>query len=390
MSDLEQLLRDALHDAPPVAPATPDPVAAVNRRVRRARLSVAAVTAAVAAVAVAVVVPFAGTGRSGEQKVQPLGTPTPTPSATSSLPANTTALWTTGGANWASVSPTGTRWLTYFDKGGRLLSLAQVDSDGHAVHQATPPAPAGEVYAGSSVVWVVGSDQGGNILSRVSAYSTSGQLVATKAFPTTLLSFAVVKGDDLYVQTGDDPAKDGVARLRVQGNAIDEADVTLPDHQGNGIAVTANGAVWAETEKHLVEVQATATGLRLGHVTDAWSLHGGNDAKNPDAVWSADGSRLIELTPGLLSSGVSVAQGDRIPVSGTPQLATTDAAGNVYVLTKEETLYAFAAATLGGGNPAPVATADVDGGAVVLVADPAGGVDYVTGNGQLLRWDPVR
>ena len=387
MTDLEQLLRDALQEAPPVAPASPDPVAAVTRRVRRVRLSVAAVTAAAAAVAFAVVVPFAGTGSSGEQKVQPLGTPTP--SASSTLPADTTTLWASG-ADWASISPTGARWLTYFDKGGQVLSLAQVDSAGRVVHEAKPPAPAGEVYAGSSVVWVVGSDQGGNILSRVSAYSTSGQLVATKTFPTTLLSFAVVTGDDLFVQTGDDAGNNGVARLRLHGNAIDETDVALPDHQGNGIAVTANGAVWADTEKHLVEVQATATGLRVGHVTDAWSLHGGDDAKNPDALWSADGSRLIELTPRLLSSGVSVAEGDRIPVPGTPQLATTDAAGNLYVLTKEGTLYAFAAATLSSGGPAPVASVDVDGGAVVLVADPSGGVDYVTGGGQLLRWDPVR
>lgn len=388
MNDLEQMLRDALHDAPPVTPMTPDPVSVVSRRVRRIRLVLAGATAAAAVVVAVVVVPLANVADRGADEIQPLKTPTAGPSATA-LPAGTSVLWPTG-ADWVSVSPDGARWLTYTDSSGRRTGLAEVDADGQVLHQvAQPPAPADRVYAGRTVVWVVGSDDGGDVLSRVSAYSTSGQLIATKALPTTLLTFAVVTGDDLYVQTGRDPATDGVARFRVNGTAVDETDVTLPDHQGNGIAVTANGAVWADTEKHLVQVEPTGSGLRVVDVTGQWPLHGGDDANNPDAVWSADGSRLIELTPGFLSSGLSVSEGNRIPVSGTPQLAATDARGDLYVVTKEATLYAFAAATLSDGAAKPFAGVDVEGGAAFMVADPAGGVDYVTGDGRLLHWNPA-
>jgi hypothetical protein len=403
-------VRDALHATPTPETTVSDPLPAITRRVRRTRVVVAASGVAVVAAAVAVVVPTVGLGGSATDKVAPLESPTAAPSpspsdGSTSMPApgvvdtgprspspsptsspNTTTLWSHG-ANWVSTSADGSRWLLYTADGhtpklGRLVGADQ------AADIVTPPTPADEVYAGRSIQWVVGSDDGGSILSRVSAYS-AGALLATKALPTTLLTYAVVSGDDLYVETGSDTAGSGVARFRVQTGGIDESDATLPD-QGNGLSVTGNGAVWAETSHHLVEIQSTATGVRTGHVFDAFGYVGGMDLSNPDTIWGYDG-RLIQLTPATLSTGGSVSELDRIPVDGVPRFAVGTGAGGVFVATSEPAgLYYFSRAAAGSSTNDPTATLPITDAVAAMTHDPDGGaVDIVTSDGRLLRWNPA-
>src|SRR3954453_6440720 len=112
VTDIEELVRDALAATPMASPTT-DPLAALDRRVRRARRRLAAGAGVVAAVIVAaVVVPVAFLGGNGSPKsVGVVRHPTPKPGT----PAGTTTLWQDG-AIWVSDAD-GQQWLL-FTQGG--------------------------------------------------------------------------------------------------------------------------------------------------------------------------------------------------------------------------------------------------------------------------------
>ncbi|HET6910606.1 MAG TPA: hypothetical protein VFH54_14825 [Mycobacteriales bacterium] len=395
MSDLEQMLRDALHETPTSAPRSADPIPAIERRVRRLRVVAAVSLSAAAAVAAAVVVPMS-VGTSGHARVQILDTtPTPAPSPTPSASANVTGgpqptlVWM--GANWVASAPSGLPWMLYDDGSGA--------DGGTRIARLTPPqpqagaqvqTPADQVLPGQDVVWVVGATHGGTTMSRVDAMSTSGAPIASKALPGELLSSATVTGDDLYVVRGGSSATAHVDRLQMVGGRIETATVAVP--QAKQVVATAGGEVWAQTPSHLVRITSTGSGISTS-TTVIWSgdIIGTDQRTGDQAFWTWDGSRVVQLTPSLLSAGSSVAQGDRLLVPGHAAIAVTAPGGGLYLSIVEGAapgIYYYPADQLGSGQPQPGAIwHEATAGSICV--DPRGGVDITSADGVIYRWDPA-
>jgi len=396
MSDLEQMLRDALHETPTSAPRSADPVPAIQRRVRRLRLAAGVSLGAAAAVVAAVVVPMS-VGTSGNARVQILDTtPTPTPSPTPSPSANVTGgpqpqlVWM--GADWVASAPSGMPWMLYDDGSGpdggtRIARLTPaLPQDGVKVLL-----PAGRVVAGKTVVWVVGSNDSSTISSRVSALTTRGALIATTTSRDALLTATAVVGDDLYVLRNGNSASAEIDRLRVVGGTIQTATVAVPGAEN--VAATAHGDVWAQTSTKLVRIASTNTGISTSTSVEWTGDIIGTDTSSggQDGFWTWDGSRVVQLTPSLLTTGSSVAQGDRLLVPGHAAIAVTAPGGGLYLSIVEGDapgIYYYPADQLGAGQPQPGAIWH-DATAATICVDPRGGVDVTSADGIISRWDPA-
>src|SRR4051812_32668706 len=121
MTQIEDLLRQALAETP-TTPSVTDPLSAIDGRLRRARRTMVAGTSiAAAAVAAAVVVPLMTLGGGSTSKVEVGNSPTPTPTPSAASTATTApssqqteVLWANG-AIWASAAAGRRPWLLYQD-----------------------------------------------------------------------------------------------------------------------------------------------------------------------------------------------------------------------------------------------------------------------------------
>ena len=397
MTHIEDLVREALA-ATPATTTTTDPLAALDRRVRRARrrLAVGAGVAA-AAVAAAIVVPLAALGGGHDAgKVGVYHPPTPKPSA----PAGTSVLWPSGTV-WVSADSDGRRWLLYNNGSVGHYYVGRLES-GRVAMPREVPGPADYVVAGDNVIWVVGEGPGGSAPSRVSAIDTRTGTVATVTFGQDL-SLATTVGDSLYVDVLDNSSgTDSVDRVDLD-NGVIGITASVPVPAAGVIATSQQDHVWVQSSTGLVELIPTPTGVDKGVTVgwggDVYGPTGDKDSMGSDSLWSFDGDRLIGLTPTLLLQGSSVAQGWRLNVAGKPTAVATAADGGLYVAVSQPSKYGkqvglqtglayYSAQDVQGPGTAPTATlAGVQ--TTAIVADPAGGVDYLDDQGQLLRWDPT-
>jgi hypothetical protein len=386
MKDIEQLLRDSLRDAPTPVPTAADPVPLVDRRVRRARrLLGAGAAAGIALVAAGIAVPLA-LRNDGAAKVGIIpATHAPSPVPLQPLVPSVQTLAASGAA-WVSTSDDGHVWYSTSPAGSS--HLIELNAAGAQLHQSPIKAPGDLVVAGTGIIWVVGSDEGGKVLSRIAAYAPSGELLDSIDYPKDLLSYATQVNDDLYVVRSNDSGV-FVERVTGVGGRLVTARVSVPGAET--IAATAAGHVWVSTSTSLVQIEDTGTALRRGS-TVPWSgpilgvVAGGHDV---DAVWSYDGSRVVELSPALLRQGLSVAEGARIPVPRTPSWVVSNTARDVFVAMNDDPveIFYFRGDKLGSGSADSIM--EVAGGQVnAMIADPAGGVDVVDNSGQLLHWTP--
>ena len=386
MTHIEDLVREALATTPSPS-STTDPLAALDRRVRRARRRLAAGAGVVAAVvAAAVVVPLVVVG--GNDKPNGVGivnppssTPTPTPSPVP-LPSGTTALWTNG-AVWATTTGNGQRWLLYQENGHNYVQPV----DGNIDQLTSVQSPADYLVSSGDVLWVIGSGDGtSGGGSRVTAIDTRTRNSATLTWAQAQLSHAVADADALYVvQT--DAGGDSVDRIDFnnQGMGI-TAQRSLPGAQE--IVATAKHHVWVHAGSRLVEVTPTPGGFDFGARVD-WGdgpmLAPTLPRTSPDDIWT-DGGRLIALNPSALAGCVSCAEGYRVFVSGRPSAAIETQDG-LFVAIPGSGLDFYSPQDFASGNT-PV-TASIDGIQVIsLSADPTGGVDYVDDQGDLIHWQP--
>src|SRR3954468_6527689 len=115
MTNIEDLVRQALTETP-VPPVASDPLARLERRVRRARRRLALASGVAAAgVAAAVIVPLTTTGHSGASKLDLAKTPPPTPAPSPSPSPSqellqSTAVWLDGPARAVTAADDGTVW----------------------------------------------------------------------------------------------------------------------------------------------------------------------------------------------------------------------------------------------------------------------------------------
>src|SRR3954447_24261743 len=168
MTNIEDLVRQALTETP-VPPAASDPLARLERRVRRARRRLALASGVAAAgVAAAVIVPLTTTGHSGASKLDLAKTPPPT-SAPSPSPSQellqSTAVWLDGPARAVTAADDGTVWaLTDAADPGDLehARLVQFDATtGTVLNRVTVPGPVTFLSAGQGHVWAYGGGDGG-------------------------------------------------------------------------------------------------------------------------------------------------------------------------------------------------------------------------------------
>lgn len=356
MTQIEDLLREALASTPTTS-TTVDPLGAIDRRVRVARRWIAAGGVAVAAAVVAaVVVPIAVLGGNANGKPSSVGIAN-APSTVISVAA----------------APNGTVWVLV-DKGNGDYAVGQngsPDSDFTDVQ-----GPAARVYADDMTVWVVGSTRvtGMDTATRT---QTSGNVIDSGTFGDA----AVVDGT-LFVDRGD-----SVERLTVlNGSSVN----TIGMASAGDIATTSDGHLWVQSKgSQLVELIPTPYGAKVG-ATVQWTgdIYTATQPRSaPDGIWAYDGSRLIALIPSALSGCVSCAEGDRVEVSGQPLAVVQLPGGGLYVANQHQIVYR-APADLGSGTAG--VDADLNGITVnAMVADPAGGVDYIDGQGNLVHWDPT-
>jgi hypothetical protein len=380
MTQIEDLVRQALA-ATPAAPSTTDPLAALDRRVRRARRRMAAGAGAVAAAIVAaVVVPLAVLdGNGSPNSVGIVHTPTPTPSP---LPSGTTALWTASAA-WATTDSSGRRWLLYADNGQSYVTQLSGGTDKPIAVQS----PADYIVAGDHVIWVIGSGSGapGDNRGRITAIDTSTGKTAELEQPQ--VSYGAAVDHSLYV-TESDTSGAYVARIDFDGNRLDDVgEVVLRGAQE--IVASGRGHVWVHVGDQLTELTLSSRGFTTGK-----SVQWGTGAlyaptlplSGQDGIW-AYGGRLIALDPSALSGCVSCAEGDRVFVPGHPS-AVTETKDGLFVAVPGSGLLYYSPDALGSGST-PVTASIRDVQVVSLTADPVSGVDYVDGQGNLIHWDPA-
>jgi hypothetical protein len=379
VTQIEDLVRQALAETPTASPTT-DPLAALDRRVRRARRWIAAGACGVtAAVVAAVVVPLAVLGdNSSPQNVKVITPPTP-----KSLPAGTTSLWPSGAVSSATDS-SGQRWVLY--KEGEHNYLQPIGNTG--VDKLTSvQGPADYLVAGEGVLWVVGTASGepGDTRSRITAINTDTGNSAT--IEQTQLSGAAASGHSLYVIESDASGA-YVARIDFDSTGMgDTGEVVMPGAQE--IVATAQGHLWVHADGRLVELTPTQRGFITGESVD-WGSGAVLAPTLPrsagDGVWADDG-RLIALTPSALAGCVSCAEGDRVFVSGHPS-AVVETHDGLFVAIPGSGIDFYAADVLASGNT-PV-TASLRGVETVsMVAGPDTGVDVTDSQGRLFHWDPA-
>lgn len=392
MTQIEDLVRQALAETSP-APSSTDPLATLDRRVRRARRWITAgACTATAAVVAAVVVPLAVLGGNSSPTDVGVGrTPRPSPSA-SNLPGVTTLV--TSGAQWVAGAAGEQPWLlmkdeqgTYVGQVGRDLSAERVPVDDQSSRLAV----------GQHEVWVWGTN-GSGTAGMVTVIPSSGP-AHELAVRGQVLGVGAVSSDALYVISHGD-AGVGVYRYELTPHGIATSKLELP--VVNNVVATADGDVWAQSGTKLVEVTSSGTSMRKGLVVD-WgtgALLGattGSNEEGRDGLWADDG-RVIGLSPKLLAGCVSCAEGYRVPAAGRPGAIAEPSQGGLYISVVEVRgpgwqghddigLYYYSPASVKGNTEITASLDDVR--ATSLAADPNGGVDYVDDQGHLNHWDPT-
>jgi DNA-binding beta-propeller fold protein YncE len=150
--------------------------------------------------------------------------------------------------------------------------------------------------------------------------------------------------------------------------------------QATDIVVLSDGSVWVRldlTERiaHIdpVTLQVTATRPWAGSLF----------AADADTIWTTDGDRLIQLNPSALASGVSVAEGARLPVHATAVAVDTD---GIWVAMQDGGMARYDRAAL--GDPQARWNAEIPTGPVTAPWSlaPQGHAAWFIDNQGLVRW----
>jgi hypothetical protein len=396
VTPIEELVRQALAETP-AAVTTTDPLASLDRRVRRARRWLAAGAGAVtAAVVAAVVVPLVVLGGSGSPNGVGIAhhTPTPSPSA-SSLPG-VTQWWPSGAVDLAGsrYGYGGPAWVLVNSNGQPFIAAVGPNGLNDRIHV---PEPADFVAPAQAVEWVAGTDSNSDVV-RVSGIRNGIGNVDTLTFHGGLEGRPVVVGEALYIVSSDSSGT-SVRRFVLSNDGIDQSK-PLPIAGATELAVTDKTHPWVLAREKLIEVVTDQNSLSIGPTVD-WSgdIYGPMDAASTgDSMWAYDGSRVIGLTPAYLTGCVSCAEGYRVSVAGQPVAVASAFDGGLYVAVSQAStdgkragihtgLAYYPADDVKGAGDAPT---DTLFGIQVssLVEDGHGGVDYVDDQGSLNHWDP--
>lgn len=400
MSQVEELLRTALRNAPTPETSTGDPLADLERRLGRARKRLAWMAAAAVIVVVAgIVVPLSLIGPGSS----PSGSDT---ASSQSWPdSRVTSLTSGGGYVWTVTdkpSPSHDRY--YVQK--RNPETGQVLASYLA-------GPSEEFVAyGAGEVWTWGGGDGGDpdgvvvVLTDTGASETNANLGRGKGILTVAnrigmafvgnVGYAVQENDHTIMAFDSEEAESAaVERLAVPG-----ALSVLAVH-GTLLAVGANRVVGQfPTNTGWPPPVRTAQDLkhRAASATEPIKIKGLPLVASAAGVWALEGGQLVQqdLAGHQLGGQVDVTQqGDPASATGPdPAQVAVDRAGGLYVAVNRTvtnrnagTLLYYSPTALTSSDPRPTATHVSTGRISSITADPSGGVVFA---GSILgRWNPV-
>ena len=383
MTAIEDLVRQALAETPAPTTST-DPLAALDRRVRRARRRLAAGAGVVAAVvAAAVVVPLAVLGGGSPNSVKSI-----TPPKQTQLPAGTTLLWPSEAVSSATDS-SGRVWVLYKQEGH--VYLQPVDD----IDKLTSvEGSADYLLENGDTLWVLGTSSAADgTRTSVTAIDTHTGNRAPGEMPQA--TDAAVIQDSLYV-IEDEGLGPEVSRFDFNDNGMGQGyTARIPNAQQ--IVATAQGRhLWVHAGNQLIELTPTAHGLTVGSggFTVGTRVNWGSGSiyaptlprSAADGVWAYDGSRLIALMPSNLAGCVSCAEGARVAVAGAPS-AVVETHDGLFVAIPGSGVDFYTPDAMNAGTAVSQSLAGVQ--AVSMVEDPDGGVDVTDSQGRLFRWDPA-
>lgn len=385
MTPIEDLLRQALREAPgPVS--TRDPLPAVQARVRRARTAAVAVIATAVVVAAAVVVPLLTLGR-GDHVVEPIVTPRPKPSAapqtavwrkheTYAVASDGTSIWTAT----RSVDSVRERWFV----------VRQDALTGRELQRIEVPGPVEVVAVGLGRIWAGGGGDGAYPDGVVDVVDPGTGHVATHHYSGAGPSAFAFEGGAAWAAMDE---LHRVDRLDVgASSAAVSVGASVPVALApNRLVSTADGSLWANEfgRRQIAEIVVDAGRPRVGA-----SLRWPGPILGPlgrHTFWTSAAPRggdVRSLEPRELACCPSLAQGYRLAVPGRPFASVLDGRGGLYVavMSRRPGIAYFADYAHQEGN-APTAFLPVKN-AFHLAADPAGGVVY-TANGAERLWVPT-
>jgi len=405
MSRTEDLLREALASTP-VDPNT-DVLYGLEARIKRARRRLAvAGSVAVCVVAAAIVVPLAtlsiGGSKASGVHVTTTPTPLPTPPPTPVRGSDGTATWLPSGATQVDVGDdgsgrTGVWALTRGTAPDTGVVVGFDPASGATTHRILVPGPVDFLSVGLGYVWAYGGGDGGSgslsVIDRVNPQSGKvDTLRITGAGGPSSMAFTA---QGAYVTLS---AANKVVRVSdVTGPLSQQQSLAVPG-QPEWLTVVDDGTAWVEEgQAHRWAHLDLSDGQMRVVETQPWSgrLFG---LSHDGYVWTSDDpGRVIELSPGTLTAGVSVSYGNRVSTVGPPiDVVDQWGTGGIFVATADTSganagegtaisYYSPAAVRIGNSPTAQLAGVVV---ASDLVATPDGGVVFVTDAGSVEHWKP--
>jgi len=289
-----------------------------------------------------------------------LGLRTPDAGTTAPPPINVTrvagvtgrGVAATNGAIWTTVEPAA-------GSNGSIVARWGVERrdprTGSVLQTITVPGVVREVAAGAGLVWVIGGGDG--------AYPQGGVAAIDPATGRVAFTYGWEAGPPI--------APYGIAVTTDAAWVTDTAGRVLrfrPSSSGFGVSVSgpvtgrpttivalSDGSIWVSRSLDGVISRIDPTSLQVTE-TRPWS--GVLFAADGTTIWTTDGTRLIQLDPELLGTGLSVAEGTRIPVD--PVAVAVGAAGLVVAISGGG-IDRYSRPVLSGSSPQPTGPITTDG-----------------------------
>jgi hypothetical protein len=384
VSRIEDVLRDALGDAPH-PPTTQPPLRQLEQEIGRARRRrrSAVVLAVLAVVTVATVLPTVFLQSSSDKSV-PVG---PVPPGPGREPP---ALRDLGAVNPRAIAPDASVLYYLGDEAPtNPWFITRIDpatgKDSRLVQEL--PDPLSHLAVGLGRVWAFGGGDGAySDLSRILVFDqATGRQIdkVTVHTPAAPYAVAFAQGSAWLTMSvlGEvwrlTPAPPGtpmrIEHIKVAGQPTD-------------IVATESGYLWIRQSLKHSWVRLIPTRNGSGHLSAVVSWDGPMlSAAGGNQIWTREGSRLIALTPALLAQGISVAAGARLDLGEAP-VAAAQTPDGLWAATANN-IYWFTASSLRNGDPKPAYTISSKGAVLGLAAVGRGLVIHDS-DGRLYYWDP--
>jgi hypothetical protein len=391
MTQIEDLVRQALAQTPTQTTPTSDPVGTLDRRVRRARRRIALTAAgAAAAVVAAVVVPLVTTGGGHTAEVQVGHSPSPSPSATTRSVSGAD-VWFDGNVYGMATNDAGGHAFVVTEQGnGATRRLVELDAQGKTVRHYTVPESALFVAHRDSSLWVWGGGDGAFPDSQVTALTVGSDATATLSLGRgqAVRSLAITKGGDAWAVTVDQ-----VVHLRYSQGAVHVVE-QIPLIGAQRIVASREETLWVQADTQLVELAPGAAGPDRAFRDTGLHWAGALLAagKEGNRLWVDIGSRQVVLLDPLTvdprNIGPDAYAGPPLDVPGRPTALAEDGLGGLYVALAGGgvAFYSFAAVTAGGPptDRLPSTALEVE----TMAATPDGSLLMQDFGGRLLHWKP--